>query len=770
MENNGDTPSLDDVYAVLERNGKHAILLPIRAYKKSPHDPNWPSFTLGQTKTIEYKAKLVAAGNTGVVLGEKSCDLCTVDCDTNAFVSAMIELNPLLATTLRTRGAHGCQFWFYVIGNRPRQVFHLKVHKDSPLALSGKPPDKNGMVHIGEFRAEGGQSVIRGIHEDGCPYLWPCSEAPITIDFDQIIWPDEIELPWKPQARYAFGGGSGTRFSQTEQNDLERRILAYLAGCPPAISGSGGHIQTLKVASQLVISFALGVEAAMPYLREYNNKCEPPWTEKELLHKAQEAAKNGFEREHGEKIHQPRSVSSEQTRSNTKTDAHVESEQPPCPYDPVDWEEIRKKVTLNPTGLFVQKAFYPLDSILTPYMEEARTCCEAVDIYLLGAILPVCARLLARRVYVEWGMEKLYPNVFELLVGTAGMRKTSAIRCAKRVAWNCLLPEAFLSAKQSVEALFAEYCIDEGGNPDKLMLVEEGNALMATWAKSEYGSRVAAEFLQLYDCCELSESFMRNKNRKKGPKRIIPETSTNVVIGGTFGVATFPLEQVKEGIERRFMYEVAETLGRTIYWPERLPSLQIADLFKPLLSLSGEIQMPRQRKIWDRWVAYQDQNRKQINEAGADNEVLSARLTSAPSQVIKVAMIFEACRAVHAGWPMLNEFTLEGLESAIGFVDEHLRAAAFLDRYGIRKAAQEQAEIILATIRRDFRAQRPDTIFLTRTEVTRKFCTNIGRAGSLTPEDLYLRIIPELEHQGEVTRVVKRGKFEVYAFRTEFNA
>jgi len=327
-----------------------------------------------------------------------------------------------------------------------------------------------------------------------------------------------------------------------------------------------------------------------------------------------------------------------------------------------------------------------------------------------------------------------------------------------------------LSAKQSVEALFAEYCIDEGGNPDKLMLIEEGNALMATWAKSEYGSRVAAEFLQLYDCCELSESFMRNKNKKKGPKRIVPETSTSVVIGGTFGVATFPLEQVKEGIERRFMYEVAETLGRTIYWPERLPSLQIADLFKPLLSLSGEIQMPRQGKIWDRWVAYQDQNRKQINEAGADNEVLAARLTSAPSQVIKVAIIYEACRAVHAGWPMLNEFTLEGLESAIGFVDEHLRAAAFLDRYGIRKAAQEQAEIILATIRRDFRAQRPDTIFLTRTEVTRKFCTNIGRAGSLTPEDLYLRIIPELERQGEVARVVKRGKFEVYAFRTEFDA
>jgi Bifunctional DNA primase/polymerase, N-terminal len=367
------------------------------------------------------------------------------------------------------------------------------------------------------------------------------------------------------------------------------------------------------------------------------------------------------------------------------TGVQVENELPPCPYDPVDWGALRAKVAIDPAGRFVQKAIFPPDSILTPYMTEARTCCESADIYLLGSILPVCTRLLARTVYAEWGTDKLYPNLFELLIGSAGMRKTSAIRCAKRVAWNCLPPEAFLSAKQSVEALFAEYCADEGGSPDKLMLVEEGNTLMATWSKSDYGARVAAEFLQLYDCAELTESFLRNKSKTSGPKRTVPETSTSVVIGGTFGVATFPLEQVKEGIARRFMYGVAETLGRTIYWPERLPSLAIADLFKPLLNLSGEIQMPREGEVWNRWVAYQDQNRKLINEIGTDNEVLAARLTSTPSQVLKVAMNYEACRAVHTGWPgwpVLKEFTLAGLESAIGFVEEHLRAAAFLDQYG----------------------------------------------------------------------------------------
>jgi hypothetical protein len=438
-----------------------------------------------------------------------------------------------------------------------------------------------------------------------------------------------------------------------------------------------------------------------------------------------------------------------------------------CPCNPIDWAALRARVAQNPTGRFVQKAIYPADSILDAYIKEVRSCCESADIFILESIRPVANALLDRRLYVEWGAGHLYPNSFHMIVGTAGMRKTIAIRCAKRIALDCLPPEAFLSTKQSVEALFTEYCPDEGGRPDKLMLVEEGNVVMSTWAKSDYGARVAAEFLQLYDCAELTESFLRNKDKTSGPKRVIPETSTSIVIGGTFGVATFPLEQIKEGIERRFLYAVAETIGRTIMWPERLVSHRVSDLFKPLLGLSGAVQMPRTGKVWDRWVDFQTSNRGRINEVGADDEVLSARLASAPVHVLKAAITFEACRAVFHGRPEVGEFTLETLELAIAYVEEHMRGAEFLTQYGQRKAAQEQAEVILASVRKNFQAQRPDTIYVTRSDLTRKFCTNIGRAGALSPEDLYLRIIPELEREGEACRALKRGKFEVYAFRTE---
>ena len=96
-----------------------------------------------------------------------------------------------------------------------------------------------------------------------------------------------------------------------------------------------------------------------------------------------------------------------------------------------------------------------------------------------------------------------------------------------------------------------------------------------------------------------------------------------------------------------------------------------------------------------------------------------------------------------------------------------MKAGEFIDRYAVRRASQEQAEVILATIRKDFKAARPGTIYVTRSELTRRFCMHAGRQGAMTPDDLYLQIIPELERQGEAVQVLKKGKFEVYAFCTE---
>ena len=57
---------------------------------------------------------------------------------------------------------------------------------------------------------------------------------------------------------------------------------------PPAISGKGGHAATFDVARKLVQA-RLSVPDTWELLLEYNKRCEPPWSEKELRHKLEEA-------------------------------------------------------------------------------------------------------------------------------------------------------------------------------------------------------------------------------------------------------------------------------------------------------------------------------------------------------------------------------------------------------------------------------------------------------------------------------------------------
>ena len=103
-------------------------------------------------------------------------------------------------------------------------------------------------------------------------------------------WPEYIKrpLPWEkadlpnpPAARHGNNGDT----------DLSKRISAYIAAVPGAVSGQGGHGQTFKAACYLVNGWGLSAAEALPYLQTYNQRCEPPWTDKELAHKLSDAEK-----------------------------------------------------------------------------------------------------------------------------------------------------------------------------------------------------------------------------------------------------------------------------------------------------------------------------------------------------------------------------------------------------------------------------------------------------------------------------------------------
>lgn len=82
------------------------------------------------------------------------------------------------------------------------------------------------------------------------------------------------------------------------ENAVER-ARRYAEKVEPAISGQGGHGQTLYFCCQVLNGFDLNEQQFRPLLDSYNQRCEPPWTTKELDHKVSEALKKRSEKEPG---------------------------------------------------------------------------------------------------------------------------------------------------------------------------------------------------------------------------------------------------------------------------------------------------------------------------------------------------------------------------------------------------------------------------------------------------------------------------------------
>lgn len=67
------------------------------------------------------------------------------------------------------------------------------------------------------------------------------------------------------------------------------RARAYVAKMDAAIAGSNGHDVTFRVACTLVEGFSLSGGDALEIMREYNARCDPPWSDHELEHKVRSA-------------------------------------------------------------------------------------------------------------------------------------------------------------------------------------------------------------------------------------------------------------------------------------------------------------------------------------------------------------------------------------------------------------------------------------------------------------------------------------------------
>jgi hypothetical protein len=61
------------------------------------------------------------------------------------------------------------------------------------------------------------------------------------------------------------------------------------------VAGHHGDLHTFQTCCRVVRGFALGDDEAFVALAEWNARCQPPWTERELREKIRSARRNGRE-------------------------------------------------------------------------------------------------------------------------------------------------------------------------------------------------------------------------------------------------------------------------------------------------------------------------------------------------------------------------------------------------------------------------------------------------------------------------------------------
>jgi hypothetical protein len=166
----------------------------------------------------------------------------------------------------------------------------------------------------------------------------------------------------------------------------------------------------------------------------------------------------------------------------------------------------------NSPGGHIQKAIYPEGSILADWMKYCWNNEESADAYIIGSILPVCGAILGRRVWIKFGDRRQYPNVFCMLAGKPGDRKSSVILLAEMLAWRVLEDEsAFLPKEFSPETLFDEF----EAQPDKIWIVDDANSVLTDFRKSQNGERVSSRILDLHDCKYMSDNYRATRTGKK---------------------------------------------------------------------------------------------------------------------------------------------------------------------------------------------------------------------------------------------------------------
>jgi hypothetical protein len=174
-----------------------------------------------------------------------------------------------------------------------RAALERRGHPGPKLRHFADPETGKGLI---DFVGTGGQCVCPpSLHPGGEVRVWSGGYPgePAVLPYARL-WGAACRLAeacgWSPRPAAPTVQQAGRARGSWHPADVRRRAAAYLARCPGAVSGQGGHGRTMYAARAVVWGFDLGPNVGFEVLRDvYNPRCKPPWPESALWHKCRDA-------------------------------------------------------------------------------------------------------------------------------------------------------------------------------------------------------------------------------------------------------------------------------------------------------------------------------------------------------------------------------------------------------------------------------------------------------------------------------------------------
>lgn len=480
--------SVREHVAIYQKRGWYCVSL--RPRSKVPVRNDWPNLRI---EADQVKEHFSVKDNVGLILGEPSGWLVDVDLDCQKAIELADQYLPPTPAITGRPSVPNSHRWYIAEG-----------------ATTHRHTDPQDGSMIAELRSTGTQSVVGpSVHPDGETYEVLDAEpakvsAPMLAACVKAL-ADAVIAKRRRSRPVPTTPATKSPVSPTDATEVGTRAIAYLAAMPPAVSGSGGHSQTYAAATALVHGFGIETERALAILKsEYNPRCQPPWSEKELRHKVEQAATKPHDRPFGwlrdtntcESVVEPVDLSGFCVTETSDAELAAEETEQPRVADPGPLPDDLLRVP----GFVSQVMDHCLDT--APYPNLAMAFCGA---------LALQATLAGRRVR-DPGDNRTNLYLLGLAHSAAGKdwpRKLN-VRILHRVGMAESVGERFASGEGIQDALFI--------TPSMLFQTDEIDGLLQSINKSGDArhEQIMTTLLTMYSSAS-SVYPMRRKAGKESP-------------------------------------------------------------------------------------------------------------------------------------------------------------------------------------------------------------------------------------------------------------